>query len=174
MTTTAVEPDSASYGDQQLTALRRSLLRFHGRLAETLPIVLELERGEWSFQRISVATTIDVTMVSVELAIGALSGPDVSITLFGGQAIRSDREETSESSQETAGMDRRQAWEQVWTLRYSATQFGSKINHALFHHSDGLTRSQYRVLAAAVAAITRLVELIGGLPVPSEFLELVR
>lgn len=155
---------------QQLVALRRSMVRFHRRLAETQPVVRELEQTAWAFRTVSVITAIEVTMVNVELAIGVLSGPSVPITLFGGQAVRSEHQ-----AGDTASPDSRKAWEQVWTLRYSATQFGAKVNQVLSHRpANGLIRAQSRVLVATVTAITRLVEVIGGLPVPSEFLELVR
>ncbi len=68
-------------------------------------------------------------MVNVELAISVLSGEAVPVTLSDGQAVRSEHDRTPESSADgTASLHRRRAWLQLWTLRYSAMQFGAKVN----------------------------------------------
>lgn len=168
-------PDAATPADGELLAdrrrdgLRRSAIRFHDRLARTRLLVSGEARTEVRLS--SIDRKIDAAMVAVELLVGVMSGPAVPATLFDGQpcddaaTVRATRAE---------GDRRRDAWEHLWVLRCSASQFGGRLNRALgASESYGLSRPQARVVLAAVMAMVRLVEDIGQLPVPPDLLELV-
>jgi hypothetical protein len=164
---------------QQLTAarrresLRRSATRFHGRLARTRLLVAAEAGTEVRLD--GVDRRIDGAMVAVELLIAILSGRAVPATLFAGDLPGQPPDDPTVVPTTRPDGDRRwDAWEHLWVLRGSASQFGGRLNGALAaSEAYGLSRPQARVGVAAVMAVVRLVEDIGRLPVPPDLLELV-
>ena len=160
-------------GPDERDTLRRAAERFHGKLADTLPVVHQLAVTDSQFWQVARALT--AAMVNLELTIAVLGDhTTLPITTFDGQVVE-PRPANGRPRDDGRRDDERHDWMRIWALRRSAASFCGRLNRCRSIAVPlGLTPIQSRVLTAAVLAVGHSIDTISGLRVPDEYYELVR